>query len=81
MDRMEEGCEFFVKDTGIGIKEEAMNVLFREFGRTSDTFLLEGTGLGLVLSKKLVELHNGRIEVKSKYKEGSEFIVYIPLKS
>lgn len=48
---------------------------------TSSTQDIEGTGLGLALSKKLVELHNGKIEVHSVYKKGSEFIVSLPLKN
>lgn len=70
---------FGVKDTGVGIKEDDMGLVFKEFGRTSSTKNMEGTGLGLALSKKLVELHKGKIEMLSKHGEGSIFFVYLPV--
>lgn len=68
-----------VKDTGIGIKEEDVPLLFRDFQRLdmAHNRTIEGTGLGLVITHRLVELMNGRIEVSSVYGEGSEFTVYI----
>jgi signal transduction histidine kinase len=70
---------FSISDTGIGIKEEDRNMLFKEFGRTSNSRTVEGTGLGLALSRMLVELHHGRIEVTSEYEKGSVFTVTIPV--
>lgn len=70
---------FGVKDTGVGIKEEEIGLIFKEFGRTSSTKNMEGTGLGLALSKKLVELHKGKIEMSSIYGEGTKFFVYLPV--
>lgn len=69
-----------VKDTGIGIREEDKAKLFQSFRRLEleRNRNVEGTGLGLNLTKHLVELMNGVIDVKSQYGVGSEFIVKIP---
>ncbi|GBD91159.1 sensor histidine kinase TodS [bacterium BMS3Abin04] len=69
-----------VKDTGIGIPGNRIEHIFDRFyqvdgSRTRD---YEGTGIGLALAKELVELHKGKIEVKSEVNVGSEFIVYLP---
>lgn len=71
-----------VRDTGIGIKEEDIPLLYRDFQRLdmNQNRNIEGTGLGLVITHRLAELMNGRIEVSSVYGEGSEFVVYIPQK-
>ena len=69
-----------VEDTGIGISEENLPLLFEKFQQL-DTPLqrrYEGTGLGLALTKQLVELHGGRIEVESTLGEGSIFSVWLP---
>ncbi len=70
-----------VSDTGIGIKEEDMGKLFKEFQQLDSGIsrAYEGTGLGLVISKKLVELHGGTITVESKYGEGSTFTFSLPI--
>lgn len=72
-----------VSDTGIGIKEEDMGKLFNEFEQidkgTSRKY--GGTGLGLVISKKLIELHGGRIWAKSEYGIGTKFTFTIPIKA
>lgn len=67
---------FSVKDTGIGIPESRMYKLFQPFSQvdSSTTRSFGGTGLGLVISKRLVELMGGDIIVKSKVDSGSEFI-------
>lgn len=69
-----------VKDTGIGIPEEEVPKLFDRFYQvaSSQTREYEGSGLGLALTKELVEVHKGNIYVKSKINEGSEFIVEFP---
>jgi len=70
-----------VKDTGIGIKEEDFKRLFREFEQleSGTTRRFEGTGLGLALTRKLVECQGGSIEVESDYGRGSTFTVTLPM--
>lgn len=71
-----------VSDTGIGIKEEDLDKLFNPFIQLENnlTRRFEGSGLGLSISKKLIDLLHGSIKVKSKYGHGSTFTVTIPLK-
>src|SRR5574337_1045362 len=78
----EEFVEITVADTGIGIAADNMVKLFQPFTQLSSNLakLHHGTGLGLALTKKLVELHNGRIWVTSEGKgRGSSFMVRFPL--
>lgn len=69
-----------VKDTGIGISEADLSSLFTEFFRTQAAREVshEGTGLGLVLVKHVVEDMGGTIEVVSKVNKGTSFIVHLP---
>lgn len=69
--------EFCVKDTGIGMSEEFQKHVFEAFERenTSTVSGIQGTGLGMSITKNLVELMNGTIEVHSRKNEGTEFIV------
>ncbi|MDE6388476.1 MAG: response regulator [Lachnospiraceae bacterium] len=71
--------EIRVSDTGIGIKEEDMPKLFRNFERLNlgENRNVEGTGLGLAITYRLVEQMNGRIEVESQYGVGSTFTIYL----
>ena len=71
-----------VKDTGKGIKEEDLNKLFTKFERLDAEVnsTTEGTGLGLVITKALVDLMDGTIKVESKYGEGSTFTVSLKQK-
>jgi PAS domain S-box-containing protein len=72
-----------VSDTGIGIARDDLPRLFREFEQLAQPNgnRPEGTGLGLALSRRLVELHGGRVEVESELGRGSTFSVHLPLKS
>jgi PAS domain S-box-containing protein len=72
-----------VQDTGIGIAKNDMDKLFQPFKQLNPylTREHEGTGLGLALVKKFVEMHGGRIRVKSELEKGSSFIFTIPLKA
>lgn len=69
-----------VEDTGIGIKSEDIDKLFDSFQRLEEkkNRYIEGTGLGLNITRQLVELMGGSIEVKSEYGKGSCFTVKIP---
>lgn len=69
-----------VRDTGIGIAPEKMGALFQPFSRIdADKHGIPGTGIGLSLSKKLIELMGGRIEADSVPGEGSRFSIELPL--
>lgn len=69
-----------VKDTGIGIPEDKLGLIFERFSQVDRTLERnkDGSGIGLSLVKSLVELHGGRIDVKSKFGEGCEFIITLP---
>lgn len=69
-----------VSDTGIGIPEDKLDLIFQEFRQVSEGLgrEFEGTGLGLTIVKKYVEILNGKILVKSKVGEGSIFTVILP---
>lgn len=67
-----------VWDTGIGIKPEDREKIFEEFEQLDPSKSTEGTGLGLSLTKKLVELHGGQIEVGDTYGQGAVFNIYLP---
>lgn len=71
--------KFDIEDSGIGIKEEDMHKLFSEFEQVDDkaTRGIEGTGLGLPISKNLAQMMDGDIEVKSVYGVGTTFTVTI----
>ena len=82
--RESEGQEFIrfsVWDTGIGIRPDDIERIFDEFEQADTTFTRKygGAGLGLALTKRLVELHGGRISVESTFGEGSTFSFFIPL--
>ena len=69
-----------VKDTGMGIRQEDLGTLFEAFSRINikKNRTIEGTGLGLKITKQFLDLMNGTIEVDSVYGRGSEFTIRIP---
>ncbi len=71
---------FEVKDTGIGIPEKAINEIFEPYFSLGKKLNIQGTGLGLPLTKKLVVLLGGKINVKSKVGEGTTITITIPRK-
>ncbi len=75
--------EFSVSDTGIGIEEDKLDMIFESFSQANNdtTRKYGGTGLGLSIAKKLVSMHGGNISVKSKLNEGSVFTIVIPFKA
>ncbi|MEW6067573.1 MAG: response regulator [Nitrospirota bacterium] len=78
-----EFIKFAVQDTGVGIGPEDKERIFDEFVQINSSLSKKnaGTGLGLALTKKLVELHGGNITVESKLGEGSIFTFLIPITS
>lgn len=74
--------EVSVEDTGIGIAKEDMHRLFQPFQQLEPTMTkkYEGAGMGLSLTKRLVELHGGSIRVESEVGKGSRFVFVIPVK-
>ncbi|MGD0278490.1 MAG: PAS domain S-box protein [Smithella sp.] len=71
-----------VEDTGIGIKPENINIIFEAFRQldTGTARTQEGTGLGLNITKKLIEMMGGSIAVESEWGKGSAFTVILPIK-
>ena len=72
------GVSLSFKDYGIGIAQEDIKVLFEPFYRASNVGDIPGTGLGLVVLQKAIDLHNGKIEIESEVGKGSNFIVTLP---
>jgi len=70
-----------VTDTGMGIPEDELPHVFERFfrGEKPRTLQISGTGLGLAIVKEIVELHGGRVTVKSEVDKGSRFTVWLPL--
>ncbi len=77
--KMEDKVEITIKDHGIGIPEESLPYIFDKFYQVDKSHSSEGNGLGLALTKKIINLSNGTISVNSKVNEGSEFIITLPL--
>jgi signal transduction histidine kinase/HAMP domain-containing protein len=79
--RLRDHVEIAVADTGIGIAPEHQEAVFEEFRQVGTDYAKkhEGTGLGLTLSKRFVELHGGHIAVKSRLGEGSTFTFTLPV--
>ena len=67
-----------VKDNGTGIPPEDLKKLFKRFSQGTSQKRSAGTGLGLYLSRQIVEAHNGKIWAESKVSKGSVFSVLIP---
>ena len=68
-----------VIDRGPGIPKEAMPELFLRFHQSGCASRIGGTGLGLYISKQIIEAHGGRIWAKSKFGQGSTFSFTLPL--
>ncbi len=69
--------EFYIKDTGIGMSKEFVEHIFEPFERERNSTIsgIQGTGLGMAITKNIVDMMNGTIEVKSEQGVGTEFIV------
>ncbi|TAN31678.1 HAMP domain-containing histidine kinase [bacterium] len=81
--RRGDAVEISVSDTGIGIADSERGRLFEEFHQRDSGIARQqrGTGLGLALTKRLVELHGGQIRLDSKLGEGSVFTLTLPLRA
>jgi PAS domain S-box-containing protein len=73
-------CLLTVKDNGIGFEEKYISNIFSLFERLHSKDQYEGTGIGLAVTKKIIEKHNGLIHVKSTEGTGSEFSLILPVK-
>ena len=69
---------FSIQDNGIGIKEEDKEIIFDMFQRIESSNIYPGSGIGLALCKKIVEIHAGKLWVESKENDGSTFFVKLP---
>jgi len=71
-----------IKDTGIGIPKSELPFLFNKFFRAHNAIMTrtEGSGLGLYISKSIINNHNGKITVESKERESTTFLVGLPIK-
>jgi signal transduction histidine kinase len=76
------GVIFSIIDEGIGIRDDEIGRLFKDYGQTSNSFKfnIDSNGLGLCISQKIANLLGGYITVKSEYKKGSQFIMFHPIK-
>ena len=81
--RTGDAVQISVSDTGVGIAPEEQEAVFEEFRQVGADYTKknEGTGLGLALARKFVELHGGRIWVTSELGTGSTFTFTIPERS
>jgi two-component system CheB/CheR fusion protein len=72
-------CHISIKDNGIGFENKYSTQVFTLFQRLHTKDKYEGTGIGLAISKKIIEKHNGSITVNSKEGDGTEFKIVLPL--
>lgn len=79
LDCTEEEAIFTVQDSGIGIPKEDMPHLFESFHRCQNVGMISGTGLGLTIVKRSVDMHGGQIYVNSELGVGTTFTVRLPL--
>jgi two-component system phosphate regulon sensor histidine kinase PhoR len=70
---------FAIKDSGIGIAEQDQQKVFEQFYRASSGKRIEGTGLGLTISRKIIEAHGGKIWLESKLSEGTTSYFTLPI--
>jgi len=74
-------CRIVISDNGIGFDEIYLDRIFVIFQSLNDRKQYEGTGIGLAITKKIVEKHNGLITAKSQLGEGASFIMILPIKN
>ena len=74
-----DNIEFHIQDYGIGINNKIIDKLTEPFFQANQTVSTKGFGLGLTICKKIIESHNGKLEIISTYKKGSCFILHLPI--
>jgi DNA-binding response OmpR family regulator len=81
VERKDDYCIISVQDSGLGMEEDYLDKIFDHFFqiKSAESSKMVGSGIGLTFSKKIVELHKGTIEVKSKINVGTEFIIKLPI--
>lgn len=72
--------EIMVKDNGVGIEAQQINLVFHPFERAHSGKMFEGTGMGLAICKRIVDRHAGSIHVVSELNKGTSFIILLPEK-
>lgn len=72
-------CLIDIKDNGIGFEEKYLSNIFALFERLHSKDVYEGTGIGLAITKKIIEKHKGLITAKSRLGEGAEFLLLLPV--
>lgn len=79
--RVDDKIKVYVKDTGVGIREDEIDKVFNAFEQLSSKATADepGTGLGMAISKKIVEAHNGEIGLESEEGKGSTFYFTLPI--
>ena len=79
-DSIKANFQIEIEDTGIGMKEDFLKDIFKPFSQEAHTSRTkyQGTGLGMAITKNIIELMDGSIEVDSVYQKGSKFTVFIP---
>ncbi|HOZ86560.1 MAG TPA: response regulator [Bacteroidia bacterium] len=78
---VEERCLITISDNGIGFDEKFTDRIFVIFQRLHTRDAYEGTGIGLAITKKIIERHNGTITASSRENEGTSFFIHLPLKN
>jgi signal transduction histidine kinase len=73
-------AELEVSDTGVGIPEDQLPLIFERFYRAEEARASSGAGLGLSIARQIAEAHGGRIEVESTPGEGSTFALLLPIR-
>ena len=74
-----EGVQIFVKDDGRGMTKQTKARIFEKFYQGEEAHGIEGSGLGLPLVKRIVDLHDGKVEVESEPEKGAAFTVLLPV--
>ena len=79
MSKTDDNVLVTIKDTGIGMSQNEISRIFDKFYQADSSHSNKGLGLGLSITKKIVELHKGKIEVSSILGKGTTFKIWLPL--